>query len=92
MEFNSQPGRLWATNEGGQLIAEITFPEEKPGVANINHTFVDGSLRGQGVAGQLVQGAVEQLRQHGMKAAATCAYAVKWFESHPEQQDILVKE
>ena len=63
MEFQSQPGRLWAEDSSGKLIAEITFPEEKPGVANINHTFVDGSLRGQGVAGQLVQGAVDQLRE-----------------------------
>lgn len=91
MEFCSEPGRLWANNEAGQLMAEITFPEEQPGVANINHTFVDGSLRGQGVAGQLVQGAVDQLRQRDMKAVATCAYAIKWFEGHPEQQDLLVK-
>ena len=27
MEFQSKPGRLWAENEEGKLIAEITFPE-----------------------------------------------------------------
>lgn len=91
MEFQSKPGRLWAENEEGKLIAEITFPEERPGVANIDHTFVDGSLRGQGVAGQLVQGAVDQIRNRGMKAVATCSYAVKWFESHPDQGDLLAK-
>lgn len=89
MEFQSQPGRLWAEDSRGKLIAEITFPEEKPGVANINHTFVDGSLRGQGVAGQLVQGAVDQLRERNLNAVATCSYAVKWFDSHPDQRDIL---
>lgn len=89
MEFQSQPGRLWAEDSSGKLIAEITFPEEKPGVANINHTFVDGSLRGQGVAGQLVQGAVDQLRERNLNAVATCSYAVKWFDSHPDQRDIL---
>ena len=91
MEFQSAPGRLWAENEEGKLIAEITFPEERPGVANINHTFVDGSLRGQGVAGRLVQEAVDQLRSREMKAIATCAYAVKWFESHPDQRDLLAE-
>lgn len=91
MEFQSSPGRLWAENEEGRLIAEITFPEERPGVANINRTFVDGSLRGQGVAGQLVQGAAEQLRSRGLKAVPTCSYAVKWFESHPEQHDLLAE-
>lgn len=91
MEFQSKPGRLWAENEEGKLMAEITFPDVAPGVANIDHTFVDGSLRGQGVAGQLVQGAVDQLRSRGMKATATCSYARKWFESHPEQRDLLAE-
>ena len=91
MEFQSSAGRLWAENEEGKLIAEITFPEERPGVANIDHTFVDGSLRGQGVAGQLMEGAVEQLRQRGMKTVATCSYAVKWFEGHPDQRDLLAE-
>lgn len=91
MEFQSNPGRLWAENEAGELIAEVTFPEERPGVANIDHTFVDGSLRGQGVAGQLIEGAVAQLRQRGMKAVPTCSYAVKWFESHPDQRDLLAE-
>ena len=52
MEFQRETGRIYAERDG-QLIAEITFPEED-GVAVIDHTFVDGSLRGQGVAGQLV--------------------------------------
>ena len=60
-------------------------------MANIDHTFVDGSLRGQGVAGQLVQGAADQIRGRGMKAVATCSYAVKWFDSHPDQRDLLAE-
>ena len=91
MEFQSAPGRLWAKDSTGKLIAEITFPEVKPGVADINHTFVDGSLRGQGVAGQLVQRAVDQLRQRNLKTVVTCSYAVKWFDGHPDQRDILAE-
>ena len=88
MEFQQENGRIWLDNEEGRLVAEITFPE-RDGVAVIDHTFVDGSLRGQGVAGQLVQGAVDQLRERNLKAVATCSYAVKWFDSHPDQRDIL---
>lgn len=91
MEFQSVPGRLWAEDSTGRLIAEVTFPEVKPGVADINHTFVDGSLRGQGVAGQLIQGAVDQLRQRNLKTVATCSYAVKWFDGHPDQRDVLAE-
>lgn len=82
MEFQSKPGRLWAENEEGKLIAEITFPEERPGVANIDHTFVDGSLRGQGVADRLVRAALEQIQANGGRPTATCSYAAAWLDKH----------
>ncbi|MBM6887655.1 N-acetyltransferase [Pseudoflavonifractor phocaeensis] len=89
MEFQQSDGRIWLDNEEGRLVAEITFPEVRPGVADIDHTFVDPSLRGQGAAGKLVQAAADQLRQRGMKAELTCSYAQKWFGEHPEQGDLL---
>ena len=88
MEFCKEPGRIFATDETGKLLAEVTFPEQE-GIAIINHTFVDGSLRGQGVAGQLLRAVVDTLRQDGRKARATCSYAKHWFETHPEEQDLL---
>lgn len=87
MEFRKETGRIYAERDG-QMIAEITFPEED-GVAVIDHTFVDGSLRGQGVAGQLVRAAADQIRDQGKKARAVCTYARAWFDRHPEQADLL---
>ena len=89
MKFSQQPGHIFARDENGTLLAEVTFPERE-GVAVINHTFVDDSLRGQGVAGQLLQAAADTLRREGRKARPTCSYAVHWFATHPEEQDLLV--
>ena len=47
MEFQHETGRIFARSDSGRLLAEVTFPEQD-GVAVINHTFVDDSLRGQG--------------------------------------------
>ena len=88
MNFRKEPGRIFAVDEAGKLLAEVTFPEQK-GVAVINHTFVDASLRGQGTGGQLLQAAADTLRREGRKAKPTCSYAVHWFETHPEEQDLL---
>ena len=88
MEFRKEPGRIFATDETGKLLAEVTFPERE-GVAVINHTFVDSSLRGQGVAGQLLRAVADTLRQDGRKTKATCSYAVHWFDTHPEEKDLL---
>ena len=74
--------RVYALNEDGKLVAEITFPEERPGVANIDHTFVDGSLRGQGVADRLVRAALEQIQANGGRPTATCSYAAAWLDKH----------
>ena len=44
--------RIYGTDENGKVLAEITFPRTEPGVYTIEHTIVDDSLRGQGIAGR----------------------------------------
>lgn len=82
MEYLFGSNRIYAQNEAGKLIAEITFPETESGVFTINHTFVDDSLRGQGVAGELVKLAVQKITEQGGRVTATCSYAVKWLEKN----------
>ena len=38
MEFSREPGRIFALDKTGKLLAEVTFPERE-GVVVINHTF-----------------------------------------------------
>ena len=90
--FLREPTRVYALDGSGRLVAEITFrlvaeitfPETAPGVYTIDHTFVDASLRGQGVADQLVRAALEQIQANGGTAAATCSYAAAWLDKHPQ--------
>lgn len=86
MELIHETTRVYALNEDGRLVAEITFPMTAPGVYTIDHTFVDPSLRGQGTASQLVQAALEQIKANGGQVEATCSYAVRWLEQHPQNQ------
>lgn len=83
MEFITEKDRIYATDPSGNVIAEVTFPTED-GVSTINHTFVDPSLRGQGVAGKLVKLAAEKITSEGNRIAATCSYAVAHFKRYPE--------
>jgi predicted GNAT family acetyltransferase len=85
MEFKYEPNRIYAEDADQKVIAEVTFPV-KDGIATVNHTYVDESLRGQGVAGQLVKAAADQILASGFRIAATCPYAVSWFAKHPEYQ------
>ena len=74
MTFTKESNRIFCAQDG-RTLAEVTFPEAGPGVVVIDHTWVDPSLRGQGVAGQLVKRAAGALRSTGRKARVTCSYA-----------------
>ena len=82
MNFIKEKNRIYLENKEGKIIAEITFEEIQGGVYNINHTFVDETLRGQGIASRLVEEAVKEIEARGAKVTATCSYASKWLEKN----------
>lgn len=88
MEFKHEENRIYLENEKGECIAEVTFPKISENKVNVNHTFVDSSLRGQGVADKLLNALAEDLRKNNIKAVASCSYAIGWFEKHPEFKDV----
>ena len=90
MNFIYTPNQIALYSDDNQLLAEVTYPSVDEDTVNIDHTFVDPSLRGQNIADQLMRAAAEQLKKEQKKAVVTCSYAVKWFGKHPEY-DQLVK-
>lgn len=89
MQFTQNRNQIALYTEQGTLAAEITFPYINENTVNINHTFVDASLRGQGVAGKLMTELIQELKARNLKAVPTCSFAVNWFEKHPEYSDLL---
>ncbi|MGE4321385.1 MAG: GNAT family N-acetyltransferase [Acholeplasmataceae bacterium] len=92
MNFTFEKNQVYAKNEEGKTLALATFPPYNEDTVVINHTFVDPSLRGQGVAGELMQATVEHIKNQGLKVVATCAYAVVWFKRHHDFDDIVNEE
>ena len=86
MPFVTESNRIYYEQEG-RTLAEITFPALDDTTVNIDHTFVDECLRGQGVAGRLMELAAAELERTGRKAVATCSYARRWLENHPDQAE-----
>lgn len=82
MKFIVEKNRVYY-EENGEILAEITFIGDED-VLTINHTFVDDRLRGQGIASKLVQEAVTEIKRQNKKVQASCSYAIKWLEKHPE--------
>jgi predicted GNAT family acetyltransferase len=92
MVLQYEDNRIYVENESKELLAEITFPFFRDDVVDIDHTFVSSSLRGRGIADQLMRAAVIKIRALNVKTRATCPYAQDWFKKHPDQADVLLHE
>lgn len=92
MHFKHSPNRIWLENEQNTTVAWVEFPAVADGVVDVQHTVVDESLKGQGIAGKLMQELVSQLREDGRKAVLTCSYAVAWFDKRPDCADVLCEK
>ena len=82
MDFIKEEGRIYLEDKNGKVIAEITYEDMKDGTYNINHTFVDESLRGQGIAQKLVEEAIKEIKNKNGKITATCTYAKRYLEKN----------
>lgn len=89
MNFIYSPNKIFILDKNNKTIAEVTFPDVDENTVNINHTYVDNSLRGQGIAGKLIKAVAEQLQAQNKKAVLTCSFAIKWFERNPEYINLL---
>lgn len=91
MEYIKNKAYIHGVDSNGNVLAKVTFPIFKENVVEINHTFVDPSLRGQGVANVLLELAYDTIRKANLKAIPTCSYAVAWFKRNKDKHDILVE-
>ena len=54
------------------------------GALDVRHTIVPGEIGGRGIASALVKAAYDYALANELVPVATCSYAVKWLERHPE--------
>ena len=81
MEWTFEEGHIYHADGQGNVTAELTYVRSEDAV-EINHTFVDSSLRGQGVAGRMMTAAMEYFESKGWKVTASCSYAKAWLEKN----------
>ena len=70
----------------GFTVAE---PTNDPGVILFPHTEIAAAFEGKGLASILVQGALDDIRERGLRIRPTCPYILGWLPKHPEYQDLV---
>lgn len=89
MQYVHEQNQIRLYNLEGHIIAEVKYPLIDAHTVEINRTFVDPSLRGQGVANDLLNHAYNAIKSQGLKAVPTCSYALAWFKRNQDKRDIL---
>lgn len=82
MQWKYESGRIYSVGANNELLAEVTFFLKDNGTVNIDHTYVNSALRGQGVAGKMMEVAMAYLKEKGLKVSASCSYAKQWLKKH----------
>lgn len=73
----------------GQRVAEMTYSRTNPSLIVVDHTYVDPSLRGHGVARQLQDAMVAWARENDTKVVPVCSYVKVQFDRDPSIRDVL---
>jgi uncharacterized protein len=82
---NKALGRFELDVEGAIAFANYRLA---PDTVIITHTETPRSLRGRGIASELVKGALELIRADGSKVVAGCGFVVDYLNKHPEFADL----
>lgn len=83
---------IYLLDEKQNKIAFVTFPKVSDNVVIIDHTVVSESLRGQGIARELLDNVYDYLKKTNRKARLSCSYARVYFEKNPAKRDVLEEE
>lgn len=87
IEHDERAGRFSLVVEG--WTAELRYRQSGERML-IEHTGVPPQIGGRGIAGRLVQIALEYARGRGWRVVPACSYAAAWIEKHPEYRGLLV--
>ena len=91
MDIKKGNNKFYIGESEEQMVARITWKNGGNNIIVIDHTIVDPSLRGQGVAGLLLAKVVEMARAENLKVVPVCSYAVNRLTRNNEYEDILHK-
>lgn len=81
---------MFYTGDSRAPTAKIVYEKKDAKTLIAKETFVDPSLRGQGVAKHLLDRLAQYAREHDLKIIAECSYVVSAFQRYIEYADVML--
>ncbi len=91
MEIKQGTNKFYVGNSENDFEAEITYQDLDGKTLVVDHTFVDPSLRGQGIARKLVDVVIEKARSEEKVIDPVCPYVKDVMTKDESTHDILKK-
>jgi uncharacterized protein len=82
---SKQRYELWARDT---LAGQIVYRSRGEAVALL-HTEVSEEFEGHGLGGRLVAGALEDIRERGLRLIPICPFVRSYLERHPEYAELV---
>ena len=79
---HDEAGHRWVTTVDG-IEGELTY-RRRDDQLTLVHTGVPDELGGRGIAGKLVEAALDYARANDLTVDPQCPYARHWLEKHPD--------
>ena len=63
-----------------------------PGAVALVHTEVEPQFEGHGLGGKLVEGALNDIRERGLKLVPICPFVSSYLDQHPEYRHLITAD
>ena len=83
---HDEQARRYTVLKGGQEVGLLTYRVLGDNLVDFTHTYVPPEHRGKGIAEQLVEHALNETLERGLKFRASCWYVDVYARRHPRFQ------
>ncbi len=83
---NTAQKRFELATDGDIAFAAYTLDGD---TITFTHTIVPKSLEGRGVGSRLVRGALDAVRDRGLKIVPQCSFVATFVDRHPDYRDLV---
>ncbi|MGB3763509.1 MAG: GNAT family N-acetyltransferase [Ornithinimicrobium sp.] len=85
---NNAADSRFEIQRNGDVVGHLDY-RTQGNTVDLTHAETDNAVRGEGLGGRLVQGALDTIKTEKMSVIATCPFVSSWIEQHEEYQSLL---
>jgi uncharacterized protein len=75
----------------GRVVGVADYRREGE-LVSFTHTWVEPRFRGRGLAGELIEFALRDVREEGLQALPYCSFVSDYIAGHPEHAELVPGE